>query len=191
MATSYAGNTGVSIAAYGPAWTVEFQRERRCAFGTIYIESAVKLADIPDGTSNTMLFSERDWSTLKAPNRDNFPDATYWWNSGWWTHTTFVAMAPPNFSRRHPEYLEQGSWWLFNVIASSQHPGGVNVAFTDGSVRFIKGTISSWPEDPAQGGRPLGVRTTVPFTGYGDGKPDVWQYLATRKGGEVISADSY
>jgi hypothetical protein len=48
-----------------------------------------------------------------------------------------------------------------------------------------------WPDDPNQGGRPLGVPTTIPFTGYGDGKPDIWQYLATRKGGEVIGGDSY
>ncbi|MDR3622532.1 MAG: DUF1559 domain-containing protein [Paludisphaera borealis] len=46
---------------------------------------------------------------------------------------------------------------------SSNHPGGVNVAFGDGSVRFIKDSIS---------------RTT-------------WWGLATKSGGEVISSDSY
>src|SRR5262245_40994239 len=53
MLTSYAGNCGVSIVGYGPAWPVEFQIERLHATGTIYIESKVKLADILDGTSNT------------------------------------------------------------------------------------------------------------------------------------------
>jgi len=47
--------------------------------------------------------------------------------------------------------------------ASSLHPGGANFAFTDGSVHFIKSTISM---------------------------PIYWA-LGTRAGGEVISADSY
>jgi prepilin-type N-terminal cleavage/methylation domain-containing protein/prepilin-type processing-associated H-X9-DG protein len=47
--------------------------------------------------------------------------------------------------------------------AQSNHPGGVNVGFLDGSVKFIKDTISL---------------TT-------------WAALATKAGGEVISADQY
>jgi prepilin-type N-terminal cleavage/methylation domain-containing protein/prepilin-type processing-associated H-X9-DG protein len=49
------------------------------------------------------------------------------------------------------------------VGASSNHPGGVNVALLDGSVRFIKNTISN----------------------------PTWWALATKAGGEVISADSF
>jgi prepilin-type N-terminal cleavage/methylation domain-containing protein/prepilin-type processing-associated H-X9-DG protein len=49
------------------------------------------------------------------------------------------------------------------VPPSSQHPGGVNVGFGDGSVKFIKSSISL----------------------------QTWQALGTRNGGEVISADSY
>jgi len=45
----------------------------------------------------------------------------------------------------------------------SRHPGGVNVAMTDGSVRFIKDSIA------------------IP----------IWYGLATRSGSEVISSDSY
>ena len=45
----------------------------------------------------------------------------------------------------------------------SYHPGGVNVAFGDGSVRFIKQTIN----------------------------PQTWWALGSRAGGEVISADQY
>jgi prepilin-type N-terminal cleavage/methylation domain-containing protein/prepilin-type processing-associated H-X9-DG protein len=48
------------------------------------------------------------------------------------------------------------------VGASSYHPGGVNVAFLDGSVRFIKSSVS----------------------------PTTWWALATKAGGEVISGDS-
>jgi prepilin-type N-terminal cleavage/methylation domain-containing protein/prepilin-type processing-associated H-X9-DG protein len=49
------------------------------------------------------------------------------------------------------------------ITATSNHPGGVNVAFCDGSVRFIKDSIS--------------VQT--------------WWALGTRNGGEVISSDQY
>jgi prepilin-type processing-associated H-X9-DG protein len=59
----------------------------------------------------------------------------------------------------------QGNWpdnsWT--VGAASNHPGGVNVLMADGSVRFIKSTISR----------------------------NVWWGLGTRSGGEVISADSF
>jgi prepilin-type N-terminal cleavage/methylation domain-containing protein/prepilin-type processing-associated H-X9-DG protein len=49
------------------------------------------------------------------------------------------------------------------VGASSYHPGGVNVVMLDGSVKFIKNSVS----------RPT------------------WRALSTMAGGEVISADSY
>lgn len=49
------------------------------------------------------------------------------------------------------------------VGASSMHPGGVNVALLDGSVRFVKDSIAS----------------------------ATWVALSTIRGGEVISADSY
>jgi prepilin-type N-terminal cleavage/methylation domain-containing protein/prepilin-type processing-associated H-X9-DG protein len=49
------------------------------------------------------------------------------------------------------------------VGASSYHPGGVNVAFLDGSVRFIKSTVA----------------------------PVTWQAISTYNGGEVVSSDSF
>jgi len=51
----------------------------------------------------------------------------------------------------------------FSYPASSAHPGGVNVCFADGSVRFVKNAIN---------------RMT-------------WWALGTRANGEVISSDSY
>jgi prepilin-type N-terminal cleavage/methylation domain-containing protein/prepilin-type processing-associated H-X9-DG protein len=52
----------------------------------------------------------------------------------------------------------------FTIVgASSNHPGGVNVAFLDGSVKFVKNSVS----------------------------PTSWWALATKAGGEVISSDSY
>jgi len=47
--------------------------------------------------------------------------------------------------------------------ANSNHPGGVNVCFTDGSVRFLKDSVGL----------------------------NVWWALGTRNGGEVLSSDAY
>ncbi len=55
-----------------------------------------------------------------------------------------------NFSRTH-------------LAARSYHPGGVNISFADGSVRFIKNSVNLL----------------------------TWNALGTRSGGEVISADQY
>jgi prepilin-type processing-associated H-X9-DG protein len=46
---------------------------------------------------------------------------------------------------------------------NSWHPGGVNVGFADGSVKFIKDSIS----------------------------PQAWWALGTRGNGDIVSADSY
>ena len=50
-----------------------------------------------------------------------------------------------------------------SLAATSNHPGGVNVLFADGSVKFIKNTVN----------------------------PGTWRALGTMAGGEVVSADSY
>jgi prepilin-type processing-associated H-X9-DG protein len=55
------------------------------------------------------------------------------------------------------------SWLSHNIAARSQHPGGVNALFCDGHVQFIKNSINLL----------------------------TWQALASRAGGEVISADGY
>ena len=79
------------------------------------------------------------------------------------------------------------------------------MSFCDGSVHFIKDTISSWTiSDPVNG---IAVGTThVPYpsasasgvaaSDYGlsisaGANVGVWQRLSTRNGGEVISSDSY
>ena len=40
---------------------------------------------------------------------------------------------------------------MFAMSASSEHPGGVNALFADGSVRFINQNIESWQVDTVSG----------------------------------------
>ena len=78
------------------------------------------------------------------------------------------------------------------------HPGGLNVAFCDGSVHFIKDTISSWPTDKFVTGGSLAqvVRVndgsaTPCYPQVPMGLQCVWQSLSTIAGAEVISADQF
>ena len=88
---------------------------------------------------------------------------------------------------RHP-----GDWTTAEG-AVSFHPGGCNFAFCDGSVKFIKETISSWGPYNSSTGDPVGSAYGSTCGEYyiGTAVPQVYQKLATRNGGEVISSDSY
>ncbi|HEX3451018.1 MAG TPA: H-X9-DG-CTERM domain-containing protein [Isosphaeraceae bacterium] len=87
----------------------------------------------------------------------------------------------------------------FESAASSFHPGGVNVGFADGSVRFIKDSVSTLAFSQSTGlpnaliATPNGNCTnSAPIYSFQPGTQlGVWQALSTRAGGEVVSADSY
>lgn len=112
-----------------------------------------KLADITDGTSQTLLMSE----TLKAwSNEDNDWRGDIQNDEG---NFRFQTITTPNTSA--PDVIK-GGWFRRNVdvtmpavagnyqyyAARSRHPGGVNAAYCDSSVQFIAEDIAlqTWKE---------------------------------------------
>ncbi|MEE2641000.1 MAG: DUF1559 domain-containing protein [Planctomycetota bacterium] len=151
---------------------------------------SLRLAAFRDGTSNTVMFSERSMGSgfspggalpkpsdivtmpgrtnnlldpddmlqrcgeyVPRPSRFNFTSPGRWlpgsdYSNGWpfaaYSSTMYNHVAPPNWSGQ-----DCGNWSAIPdtpgehaiVSARSYHPGGVNVAFADGSVTFFAETV--------------------------------------------------
>jgi len=138
--------------------------------GIIYVNSSVKISEITDGMSNTLLIGER-------PPSNNLLYGWQWAGAGDQPGfgTTDVVLgllerpitpsAAPDFFRdgtlEDPQDLHRYHFW-------SLHPGGANWALADGSVRFLT-YAAGGPQDTS--GEPYA--------------PTVLERLATRDGGEV------
>ena len=153
--------------------------------------SPLTFAAIRDGLSQTIFTSERATAYLReltAVNPNIFPRCGWYFSSGTSEaeDTLFLTFYPPNMPRK----VAAGAGYDHAAAASSLHPGGLNALFGDGSVRFIKDTISTWPFDPITG-RPAGAREG--HLGNWDNlpTPGIWQALSTISGGESVSSDAY
>jgi len=205
--SSYGGNSGtwftyafalsISGNTFGPKAGLD---NMNGLFATI---SSTKIADVTDGTSNTMLFGERAHSVMAPADRNCW----HWWTSGNYGDTQYSTFFPLNPTKK----LQNVTGAYGNVYieaASSLHPGGANFAFFDGSVRFLKDSIDTWTnvasscgQIPGYGSPTCGLPPGVTIQTASDGsgffavatgtKFGVYQKLATRSGGDVISQDSF
>ncbi len=211
--TSYAANAGDFLQYYG-AYITSQQAATACqimtgppanqANGIIFMLSSVSIASVTDGTSNTMLASERAHG--KFPSQDLY--CWNWWTSGNYGDTMYTTFYPMNPFNKIPDFCcLDSSPDAYVASAASFHPGGANFAFADGSVKFLKDSISTWQIQQGGGtgvsfsggnGNPIGVTRSsgpTPPKGTFIFTPGmyvgVYQALATRNGGEVISSDQY
>lgn len=143
--------------------------------GCIVEGLTVRVSSITDGTSHTMMVTEKSSAALRVmdPWDPLFSKLRGWWFLGAHTDSHMTAYYPPNYSRRvRPS---RGTWGAISNSAAAFHPGGLNALMADGSVRFLSETIDA-EEPPPYGG------VVLPKLG-------LWQKLATRNGNEVISLD--
>ncbi|MFO0957774.1 MAG: DUF1559 domain-containing protein [Isosphaeraceae bacterium] len=191
--TSYAGCAGTWFpeALNYNAWQDPNNANMQAIMGTsngiFTYNKSTRISEITDGTSNTMIYGERANAQFSAAEKDNWD----WWADAVASDTIFTTVSPINPFRKIKDlsYQYTSSW---PEALSSMHPGGANAAFVDGSVRFLKDSIQTWPLDQTTG-LPIGVTTAAsgaqviaPGTRLG-----VLQALSTKSGNEVISSDSY
>ncbi len=168
--TSYAGNGGSrsydpKLASNDGIFFVIGPGSETAANG-----APIRIADVTDGLSSTILFGERNH---RDPNHDSFvanlggamgQSLTPMGQVGWWAASagrlaagdvTLSAYAPINYrvpapyssaANMIPPVTNAASYQYYNdrrmCAFGSQHPGGANFALADGSVRFIADTLS-------------------------------------------------
>jgi prepilin-type processing-associated H-X9-DG protein len=156
--TSYGGNAGKRSVL----------SSRMTRDGIFFIDSSIRLADITDGTSNTLLFGERFHHDPQYGRQqpDVWPGTSPLAGIGKWGYVADVRAnanvtlsTPVPINYRVPPAGDFSTLEDRNCAFGSGHPGGANFAFADGSVRFLSDST------------PLSVL----------------QALSTRAGGEVVT----
>lgn len=147
--------------------------------------SPISFSTFLDGTSNTAIIAERALAPLKDVAADDGPayDRYGWAIAGNWGDTLVSSFFPPNLYKQ----LANSAHVEVFFSASSLHPTGLNVLMGDGSVRFVKDSISTWPYDLVDG-YPRGAMTDAEGAWTKMPPFGVWQSLATRSGGEIVAA---
>jgi prepilin-type processing-associated H-X9-DG protein len=128
--------------------------------GCFYWNSTIKIGDITDGTSNTLIGGE----IIVVPDTTNYDIRGAYYNDAHGGSALFSTLYPPNTS------VPDVSHWCVSLMPQapctsntanrfyslrSYHTGGVNALLGDGSVRFISNSVDG-PTYKALGSRAAG-----------------------------------
>jgi prepilin-type N-terminal cleavage/methylation domain-containing protein/prepilin-type processing-associated H-X9-DG protein len=148
--------------------------------GVFFRNSAIRMASITDGASQTVLILERAWGDTEgtwvgAPAGGVVLRGPFNPCPG----SAFASYLAPCLVLAHCHLLNTNADTDSGLDdPSSFHPGGANVLFADGSVHFLK-NVQSDAGTSADGS----TRYTPSSL--------IQQALGTRSGGETVSSDSY
>jgi len=118
--------------------------------GLFYYESACSFGSITDGSSNALAFGE---VLIRGKTGGGWGDGGSYWGGARWGGYGFTTMEAPNTTIADWVYQCKSTTWKNAPCTSisstdtqrnslrSQHPGGVQVALGDGSVRMLSANI--------------------------------------------------
>jgi prepilin-type N-terminal cleavage/methylation domain-containing protein/prepilin-type processing-associated H-X9-DG protein len=163
---NYVHNVGTNHVWSGPA-TVDYDDPVTGANGPMYRNSRVRFAAVTDGLSNTIAAGERTpflsdsvWPGV-VPGSAHFSYGQFA-NDDWDGPGSYVASNSGPSIYQAPAIIHPPNSPVGDTDEMySLHPGGANILLCDGSVRFVKASISL----------------------------ATWAALSSRCGGEVISSD--
>jgi prepilin-type processing-associated H-X9-DG protein len=186
--TSYGGCQGmwsIEILPNNPAYTEQLANMN----GVIFSCSSVRLRDITDGTGATILFAETAYGNIPKPSERM---SSRRWNSGFAADSMVTCYYPLNGTQKGVPYLGT-TYARWVMTAGSFHPGGANVRFCDGSVRFVKDTVESAAFDMTTGDVPAfrPDPATMTYAISPGIRLGVWQKLSTRNFGEGLAPGSF
>lgn len=189
--TSYSGCTGsLMVDAQPMAWSgctvaPELLMQSNGCFNDL---SPIRFSDIGDGLGQTILIGEKAVTTFEDVRSvdPQLPGQFGWYVTGNWGDTLFTSLYPPNAYRKIPLVVVDARL----RSASSLHPNGINALFGDGSVRFVKDSVESWPWNPVSG-NPAGSSRTIGGSWLNLPASGVWQKIATRSGEDLVDAAAY
>ncbi|MEM7811682.1 MAG: DUF1559 domain-containing protein [Planctomycetota bacterium] len=170
--------------------------------GLFTTNSRVRLGDISDGTSNTVMLGERAYSRTVFDNGTvrhqsaagvlylTPARASVTRHSGWYSWGRAGVNQNLTFNASSPDFPLQNTRGGLHSV----HPGGAQVVLADGSVRFLSENIQHLPLTNAPGGvTPTTPRVFGNFGVYFESTPgdistqnSVLEYLFSRNDGYVL-----